>query len=133
MPKKGVLVNLRKPTVPQWTILQITENRTQSIVLYVFIDDGRETSKDLVLNLPLHAKLSPDVHNYSCAPLFQDGKDGKKIIETLKQFSSVGTFSVDVDHKPPSLYTVMDLHSLNTRVEPPLNNPPASPLTTSSN
>ncbi|XP_061162837.1 uncharacterized protein LOC133172049 [Saccostrea echinata] len=131
--KKEVIVKLRKPTVPQWTILQITDKRTQSLVLYLFLDDGRETSKDLVLTLPLHAKLSQDVHNYTCEPLFQDGRDGKKIIEIVKQISNVGTFSVDVDHKPPSSYTVMDLHLPDFRTGSSTNEPAVSPLITSSN
>ncbi|XP_061162388.1 phytanoyl-CoA hydroxylase-interacting protein-like [Saccostrea echinata] len=121
--KKEVFVKLHTQNVPIWIPLQITEKSTRSLILHFSLDDGSKTSRSLVLTVPLHVNLSPDVNDYTCEALFQDCRDGKELIKVLKETSNVGSFSVDVTHTPPSTYTVTDLKESTTETGTPLYGP----------
>ncbi|XP_022343995.2 uncharacterized protein LOC111137054 [Crassostrea virginica] len=104
-------VKLNKHEVPVWIPLQITEVKTNSVFLYMFRSSGVERMSPITLFTPLSSDLSGDVADYSCEALFKDGKDEKEQIGFLTQKFRVGIFSVDVNHTPPSTYTVTGLTS----------------------
>ncbi|XP_022341814.2 uncharacterized protein LOC111135772 isoform X1 [Crassostrea virginica] len=109
--KKNVThTKLQKQAVRVWVPLQITELKTRTVFMYLFLSNGGERVEPITVSLPLSDDMSCDVMDYTCEALFQDGKDEKERIRLMMQHSGVKNFSVDVDHIPPSTYTVTGLN-----------------------
>nr|XP_022341815.1 phytanoyl-CoA hydroxylase-interacting protein-like isoform X2 [Crassostrea virginica] len=108
--KKNVThTKLQKQAVRVWVPLQITELKTRTVFMYLFLSNGGERVEPITVSLPLSDDMSCDVMDYTCEALFQDGKDEKERIRLMMQHSGVKNFSVDVDHIPPATYTVTGL------------------------
>ncbi|XP_022336341.2 uncharacterized protein LOC111132801 [Crassostrea virginica] len=107
--KKVTHITLHKQVVCTWIPLQIMEVKSRTVYLHMSLSNAGESMSSMTLSVPLSSDLSSDVEDYSCKPLFQDNKDEKELIKSMKENSCVETFSVDVNHIPPSTYTVTGL------------------------
>lgn len=117
---KVVNITLKKCPAPVWIPVLITEKKTRTVLLHLYLSAGIESLTPITFLVPLFVGLSSEVGDYSY------GRDDKESVNDIKKNSNVGTFSVDVSHDPPSTYTVKDLDSGEFDNEP--SRPPPSEI-----
>ena len=70
--KKNVThTKLQKQAVRVWVPLQITELKTRTVFMYLFLSNGGERMEPVTVSLPLSDDMSCDVMDYTCEALFQ--------------------------------------------------------------